>query len=172
MMGARRPEVASVVDRLRDAGFAVPCAHPKIEWFGDTPKLAHELGDLVRRGVKRASAGLLAAWQADGDPLPQVGDIEIIIDWSGEPMAVVEVTEVRVLPFDQVDDAFAGDEGEGDGSRCSRAPRSTSCARVRSRRPAARRDDAGGVPALSAPARLLIRVSGRWGRGSAAAGTP
>jgi len=116
MMGARRPEVASVVDRLRDAGFAVPCAHPKIEWFGDTPKLAHELGDLVRRGVKRASAGLLAAWQADGDPLPQVGDIEIIIDWSGEPMAVVEVTEVRVLPFDQVDDAFAGDEGEGDGS--------------------------------------------------------
>ena len=57
-----------------------------------------------------------AAWQADGDPLRRAGDVEIVIDWSGEPLAVVEVTEVRVLPFNEVDATFARDEGEGDGS--------------------------------------------------------
>jgi uncharacterized protein YhfF len=115
MTGPRRPDGASLVARLRDAGYVVPTAHPKIEWFGNEA-LAHELGDLVRRGVKRASAGLMAAWEADGDPLPQVGDVEIIIDWDGEAMAVVEVTDVRVQRFDDVDEAFARDEGEGDAT--------------------------------------------------------
>ena len=115
MTGPRRPGVASLVDRLRDAGYVVPSAHPKIEWFGNEA-LAYQLGDLVRRGVKRASAGLVASWEADGDPLPQVGDVEIIIDWDGEPLAVVEVTDVRVQRFDDVDEAFARDEGEGDAT--------------------------------------------------------
>ena len=92
----------------------MPSPRPKIEWFGSDQELARNLGELVRRGVKRASAGLLAAWEADGDPMPEVGDIEIIIDWAGEPMAVVEVTDVRVQRFDDVDEAFARDEGEGD----------------------------------------------------------
>jgi uncharacterized protein YhfF len=43
-----------------------------------------------------------------------VGDVEIIIDWDGEPMAVVEVTDVRIQRFDDVDEEFARDEGEGD----------------------------------------------------------
>ena len=116
MMIRPRADLATVVERLRAGGFAAPSANPKLEWFGDGPELARELGNLVRRGLKRASASLLAAWHADGDPLPQPGDVEIVIDWSGEPLAVVEVTEVRVLPFDQVDAAFARDEGEGDGS--------------------------------------------------------
>ncbi len=116
MIAPPRADVAAIVERLSAAGYVVRSANPRLEWFGDSPELARELGDLVRRGGKRASAGLLAAWHADGDPLPQVGDVEIIIDWSGEPLAVVEVTEVRVLPFDQVDAAFARDEGEGDGS--------------------------------------------------------
>lgn len=89
---------------------------PRIEWFGDSPALARELSDLVRRGLKTASAGLASEWEACGDSLPQVGDVEIIIDWDGEPVAVVEVSEVRVVPFEAVDEEFAREEGEGDGS--------------------------------------------------------
>lgn len=114
MTGPRRPERLHLIARLRDTGCAVPLERARLEWFGDRAELAAKLGDLVRRGVKRASAGLAAAWRADGDPLPQVGDVEIIIDWSGEPVAVVEITEVRELPFDEVDEAFAREEGEGD----------------------------------------------------------
>ncbi len=116
MMSPRRPELPWVIERLREEGFVVPGERPRIEWFGDRPDLARELGDLVRHGMKTASAGLPAAWHAEGDPLPRVGDVEIIIDWSGEPVAVVEVIEVRMLSFDRVDEAFAHDEGEGDRS--------------------------------------------------------
>lgn len=111
-----KPELRRLIKRLREDGFTVPVQAPRIEWFGDDPELAHELGELVRRGLKTASAGLPSAWEVCGDSLPQVGDVEIIIDWDGEPVAVVEVTEVRVLPFDDVDEAFARDEGEGDRS--------------------------------------------------------
>jgi uncharacterized protein YhfF len=58
---------------------------------------------------------LVWAWEAEGE-FPRVGDIEIIIDWQGEPLAVIELTEVRVLPFEEVDATFAYDEGEGDRS--------------------------------------------------------
>lgn len=116
MSGPRRPELGHLVERLRQDGFIVDQDKARIEWFGDSAELARELADLVKRGVKTASAGLVAAWHADGDPLPRVGDVEIVIDWSGEPVAVVEVTEVRVLTFSDVDAAFARDEGEGDGS--------------------------------------------------------
>lgn len=114
MTRPRRPELRSLIEHLREGGFMVPVESPTIEWFGDSAELAAELGDLVRRGVKRASAGLPAAWEAEGDLLPRVGDVKIVIDWSGEPIAVIETTEVRVLPFDEVDEAFAHDEGEGD----------------------------------------------------------
>jgi uncharacterized protein YhfF len=117
--GPRRAPLGSLTKRLRDEGYTISVERPRIEWFGDSPELARELGDLVRRGVKTASAGLLASWEADGEPLPGVGDVEIIVDRVGEPVAVVEVTEVRVVPFDQVDEAFASDEGEGDRSLAS-----------------------------------------------------
>ena len=110
-----RPPLASLIERLRADGFTIPPgANVTIEWFGRGPEMMDELGELVRSGVKRASAGLAAEWEADGDPLPCAGDVEIIIDGQGEPLAVVEVIEARTVPFGQVDEAFARDEGEGD----------------------------------------------------------
>ena len=85
-------------------------------WFGDSPELAGELGELVRQGSKTATAGLLWGWEAGVGGPPAVGDREVVIDWNGIPLAVIEFTEVRVLPFAEVDADFARDEGEGDGS--------------------------------------------------------
>jgi uncharacterized protein YhfF len=112
----RRPDVATLVRRVEATGFRMPVGVPSIEWFGDSPALVAELGDLVRRGIKRASAGLVASWEAEGDRLPRAGDVGIVIDWSGAPLAVIEVTGVTIQPFDAVDEAFARDEGEGDGT--------------------------------------------------------
>ena len=82
--------------------------------FGDSPKMADELAALVIDGPKRATAGLVADYQADGDPLPRAGDYSVILDGGGRPVAVIRATEVRVLPFADVDESFAYDEGEGD----------------------------------------------------------
>ncbi len=85
--------------------------------FGDSAEMADELGDLVLHGPKRATAGLLADYEADGEALPQVGEHCVVVGGDGLPLAVVRTTEVRVGPLSTVDEAFAWDEGEGDRSR-------------------------------------------------------
>jgi uncharacterized protein YhfF len=82
--------------------------------FGDSTEMADELSALVLHGPKRATAGLLADY-AD-EPLPEVGAHSIVLGGTGQPVCVIRTTEVRVLPFREVDAAFAWDEGEGDRS--------------------------------------------------------
>jgi len=99
--------------RLEHDGFAVAGDLPPIARFGDGPQ-ASELAELVRAGKKRATASLLWRWQAEhgGPPLP--GYRQVIVDWQGEPRAVIEMTEIEVVPYDEVGADFARAEGEGD----------------------------------------------------------
>lgn len=85
--------------------------------FGDSAELADELGLLVLHGSKRATAGLLEAFQAEGEPLPRVGDRCLVLGGDGRPLAVVRTSDVRVGPLSSVDESFAWDEGEGDRTR-------------------------------------------------------
>lgn len=50
-------------------------------------------------------------WRASRSP--GVGDRFLVHDYEETPVAVIEATEVRVLPVGDVDLAFARDEGEG-----------------------------------------------------------
>ena len=83
--------------------------------FGDTAEMADELLGVVLHGPKRATAGLLADYGED-ESLPEVGFHSIVLTGDGRPACVIRTTEVRVLPFRDVDEAFAWDEGEGDRS--------------------------------------------------------
>ena len=85
--------------------------------FGDSAEMADELGQLVLLGPKRATAGLVQEFEADGEPLPRVGDRCVVAGGDGRPLAVVRTTDVRVGPLSSVDDQFAWDEGEGDRTR-------------------------------------------------------
>jgi uncharacterized protein YhfF len=84
--------------------------------FGDEsdPEMQDELGRLVLDGPKRATAGALAEYEEEGDPLPQVGDHSVILDSAGEPLCIIRATWVDVRPLGEVDEQFAWDEGEGD----------------------------------------------------------
>ena len=84
--------------------------------FGDGPQMADELGYLVRGGLKTATCSALWELEADGEPLAQPGEKSVILDGKGEPLCIIETTEVEVRRFDEVDGRFARDEGEGDGS--------------------------------------------------------
>jgi uncharacterized protein YhfF len=90
---------------------------PPSERFGDSAGLADELLDLVLHGPKRATAGAVADYRHEGQPLPRIGGHWIVHDGAGEPRAVLRSTELRLGPLDSVDDAFAWDEGEGDRTR-------------------------------------------------------
>ena len=82
--------------------------------FGDGPEMADRLGMLVVAGRKTATCSALWELEAEGEPLSRPGERSIVLDGRGEPLCIIEVTEVTVRRFDEVDEAFARDEGEGD----------------------------------------------------------
>lgn len=87
--------------------------------FGDNPQLAEELGQLVYAGVKTATCGALWEYEHEGDPLPQVGELEIVTDGQDRPTCVIEITEVTVKPYNEVSADFAYAEGEDDRTLAS-----------------------------------------------------
>jgi uncharacterized protein YhfF len=75
--------------------------------------LRDQLVAAVLAGTKTATSGLLAEYEHEGEPLPQVGRSAMVVDSDHRPVAVIETTEVRVIPAGDVDLEFARDEGEG-----------------------------------------------------------
>lgn len=84
--------------------------------FGATPQQADELLELVMAGTKTATASTLWDYEAEGEDLPTVGTLGIVLDGSGQPRALVVTSGVRTVPFDEVDEEHAHAEGEGDRS--------------------------------------------------------
>ena len=82
--------------------------------FGDSPELADELAGLVLAGKKRATC-----WAASEGPKTHVGKRWVVRDGSGVPIAVIETVELTQRRFDEVDAAFAVDEGEDDRTLAS-----------------------------------------------------
>ena len=86
------------------------------EGWGDSPRLANELGALIAGGTKTATCSALWEHEAEGGPLPETGVRTIVLDGNDDPLCIVETTEVEVRPYDQVDVQFAYEEREGDRS--------------------------------------------------------
>ncbi|HEX7352651.1 ASCH domain-containing protein [Brachybacterium sp.] len=103
-------------DEARAAHPELPAEPPEAWPFGATAAQADGLLQLVLEGVKTATASALGDYEADGEEVPRVGDLAIILDGAGAPRAVLEVTAVTVVPFDEVTAEHARDEGEDDRS--------------------------------------------------------
>ena len=84
--------------------------------FCDNEADANELAELVLQGTKRATASLRWVYEAENEPLPKVGDLSVVTNWDGDPLCVIETTQVDVVPYDRVSEEFAAVEGGGDGS--------------------------------------------------------
>lgn len=79
--------------------------------FGDSPALADELLELVVTGVKTATCST-----EDEPNMSTPGERWVVLDGRGEPRCVIESVEITYRRFNDVDAAFAYDEGEGDRS--------------------------------------------------------
>lgn len=75
--------------------------------------LRDKLVAAVLDGSKTSTTGLLIGYERDNEPLPLPGHRSTLIDSGGQPVAILEVTEVRQVPVGQIDLAHAIDEGEG-----------------------------------------------------------
>ncbi len=86
------------------------------EGWGDSPEMAQQLGELIKEGVKTATCSSVWEWEYEGEKWPEPGQLTIVLDGHGDPICIVETTEINICAYNQVDSQFAFDEGEGDRS--------------------------------------------------------
>jgi uncharacterized protein YhfF len=112
----------SKIDSVQDFWVNFCESNPKINldtpfqvwYFGLGREDALELCDLVLQGKKTATASLVWEYEEKPEDAPVLDGYSVVTDFDGNPKCVVQTTELRVLPFNQVDAKFAFDEGEGD----------------------------------------------------------
>ena len=91
-----------VVDNLRSIEFGTP------------GKSRQTLVNFVIKGNKRATAGLAADYEKEGEEVEFVGECLSMVDNDGEHVATLQVTRVETTRFADVPDEFALAEAEGD----------------------------------------------------------
>jgi uncharacterized protein YhfF len=110
------PETDEFWRRFRADWPDAPAAYHRPIRF-DEGEVADELAALVVDGPKRATTTMLAEFESGREPVfPVPGMLWIVVDSGGHPRCVIRTTRVEVRAFDEVDAAFAWDEGEGDRS--------------------------------------------------------
>ncbi len=61
-----------------------------VAWqFGDSPELASNLADLIKKGIKTASCCSLISYQQE-EPAPKFGSYNIILDGENVPVCVTD----------------------------------------------------------------------------------
>jgi len=78
--------------------------------------LRDQLVAAVLSGAKTTTTGLVAGYELEGEPLPEVGDRLVVVDSAELPVATIELTDVRVVRLADIDLRHVLDEGEGDES--------------------------------------------------------
>ena len=74
--------------------------------------LRDRLVDAILRGEKVSTTSLAAEYELS-EPMPEPGQRFAVVDSDGRRVAVIEVTDVVVVPLGAVDLAHCVDEGEG-----------------------------------------------------------
>lgn len=75
--------------------------------------LRDQLVSAVLDGSKTSTTATRLEYEIEQEALPLVGLQEVVIDSEGKPVAVIEMTEVRIARLADVDLQHAIDEGEG-----------------------------------------------------------
>ncbi|MER6910350.1 ASCH domain-containing protein [Streptomyces sp. NPDC000594] len=89
-----------------------PLSLPRSEFAFPGP-LRDRLVAAILDGSKTATTSLLIEYEREREPLPEAGDRSVVIDSEDCPVAVIEVTAVRVVPLGEVGLDHAVAEGEG-----------------------------------------------------------
>ena len=107
--------IASVCATLAARGTPLSDGLVSVDHFGDSAALSSALLALIVSGKKRGGASLHAAYAIEELPVPQVGEIRIVLDFNDKPILVSRNTAVDIVPFHAVGADFAACEGEGEG---------------------------------------------------------
>lgn len=84
--------------------------------FCDNEHDANTCLALVLAGEKKATSPSLWWYEANNESLPQEGDLNVVTNFLGEARCIIKTTKVTITPFNQISEAYAHTEGEGDKS--------------------------------------------------------
>ncbi len=102
-------------ERFRSVEPSVTANTPFQIWhFGNTREMAEELVALVLSGKKKATASSRKMNEIEPATAPVPEGYSVVTDFDGDPRCVIRTSEIRLLPFADVDAVFAAHEGEGD----------------------------------------------------------
>lgn len=82
--------------------------------FGTPGKSRENLVNFIINGNKRATAGLAADYEKEGEEVEFVGECLAMVDNDDQHVATLQVTRVEITRFADVPDEFALAEAEGD----------------------------------------------------------
>jgi uncharacterized protein YhfF len=116
MPNIRTPQTDAYFAAFRAARGIADTAYD-VARFGWTEELSDELLGLVLDGRKRATCCLMQQIETGKEGRAQIGGYCVVLDGRDRPAAIWRTTDVSVRAVNQVDDAFAWDEGEGDRTR-------------------------------------------------------
>ena len=105
-------ELPFAVAKVARVGVMLPEDLPVAE-FAFPGALRDQLVSAILAGAKTTTTGLVADYEHEGEPLPQPGLRQAVVDSAGHRVAVIETTAVRVIRLGEVDLVHAVGEGEG-----------------------------------------------------------
>ena len=114
VIARREVELDSFWSRARCQLPDLPEQRPEAWAFGATKEDADELLALVLDGTKTGTVSALWDIEADGESVPEMGELSIILNGQGRPRALIETTAIDIVPFSEVTAEHAHAEGEGD----------------------------------------------------------
>jgi len=91
-----------------------PSTTYQIWYFGNSSEMALELAGLALSGKKTAPATLKSINEILPENAPVDNGYSVVTSFEGEPLCIIRTSEIRFMPFIEVDEDFAFDEGEGD----------------------------------------------------------
>ncbi|MFC0060966.1 ASCH domain-containing protein [Vibrio inusitatus] len=77
---------------------------------------ANLCAQLIQGGEKRASCSMEYWYSHEGETMPVVGHLQVVTNWHGDPICIIEITSVSTCRYCDVTTEFAEEEGEGDKS--------------------------------------------------------
>ncbi|QUM76333.1 ASCH domain-containing protein [Moritella sp. 24] len=86
------------------------------DYFCGDEHNANLCAELIRTGQKTATCSLNHWYESGEEPMPTVSHLQVVVDWSGKPICIIEIDSVVICRYNEVTAEFAYAEGEGDRS--------------------------------------------------------
>ena len=80
---------------------------PDADYFHNNEEDANRLAKLIRNGKKMAGSNLYFFYEQANADLPEIGTKSIVTDFDGTARAIIQITKVDTIPFNQISREYA-----------------------------------------------------------------